>query len=336
MPATAQSLLDAHTRHLLQQLSGPGLQALLDDETSALWQWLAARPAAALTDEVRVRDFLLRNVLEQEPSPRLLAQIGTLASHALSSPLTQQVKLEELLNGREYDLVVDRLIALEKLRHELVHAALQNPAVTQLISDLVYNGVKNYLAENSGLAKKVPGMSSLMKVGKGVMERVGADDAIDGALRSYIKRNTRSTMEMCERLLTSALETPKLKTISRQFWQQIKSMPLSRLSRHVQADDVDDVVTIGNTLWNHFRQTGYARDLLGELVHVWFNEHGQEPLTQVLESLGLSEERLKEEVRQIGLPLVAELVASGHLEARLRAHLGRFYLSPEVSALLAS
>lgn len=335
MHATAQTLLDAHTRHVLKQLSGTALADLLDEESAGFWDWLAARPASTVINEVQVRDFLLRNVFEITPSERLLTQIGNIATRALKSPLNGQTKLEELLNAREYDLIVDRLIELEDVRREIVHAVMQNPAVTQLISDLVYNGVKNYLMEDGGLAKKVPGMSSLMKIGKGVMDRMGSlDAALENALKSYVKRNTRATMEMSERLVEKALETPKLKTVSRQFWQQIKSLPLDRATRHVKADDVDDVVVIGSTLWNHFRQTSYARELLNELVHAWFEQWGNDPAITALESIGLNKKRLQQEVRQVLTPIVAELETSGHLETRVKAHLQVFYASSEVTAVL--
>lgn len=334
MHATAKALLDAHTRHVVQQLTGPALAGVLDDETAVFWDWLAARPVSAIIDEVRVRDFLLRNVFEITPSERLLAQIGTLSARALTSPLNKQTRLEELLNAREYDLIVDRLIALEDVRREIVHAVMQNPSVTQLVSDLVYNGVKNYLMEDGGLAKKVPGMSSLMKMGKGMMERVGADDALEGALKSYVKRNTRATMEMSEKLVNHALETPKLKSVSRQFWQQIKSAPLDRVTRYVEADDVQDVVVIGSTVWNHFRQTSYARELLNELVHAWFEQWGGDPASTALESIGLDKARLQGEVKLLLTPLAAELEKGGHLEARVRLHLEVFYSSAAATAAL--
>ncbi|MDP2226528.1 MAG: hypothetical protein Q8J78_03515 [Moraxellaceae bacterium] len=334
MHPKANALLDAHTRHMLARLSSE-LDTLLADETAALCAWAGSRPVTAITDEVRVRDFLLRNVFDITPSDALLAQIGTLATKALQSPLNKTTKLEELLNVREYDLIVDRVIELEDLRRQIVRAVMQNPSVTQLISDLVYNGVKNYLMEDGGIAKKVPGMSSLMKMGKGMMERVGADDALEGALKSYVKRNTRATMELSERLVEKALETPKLKAVARQFWQQIKGEHLYRVTRFVGKDDVDDVITIGNTLWNHFRQTTYARELLNELVHAWFEQWGEQPIMQVLNDIGLSQERLVVEVQQIGQPLVADLISSGHLEARIRQHLEVFYSSPDAEAALA-
>jgi hypothetical protein len=334
MHASAQALLDAHTRHILSQLSGDSLTALLNEETASSWEWLATRPVTAIADEVRVRDFLLRNVFEITPTERLLSQIGRLVTRVLQSPLNKTTKLEELLNGREYDLIVDRLVELEDLRRELLHAAMQNPSVAQLISDLLYNGVKNYLSDDGGLAKKVPGMSSLMKMGKGVMASVGADEAVENAIRSYLKRNTRMIIEMSERVIAHSLETPKLKAISRQFWQNIKGMPLERATRYVKEDDVEDFVAIGATIWNHFRQTTYARELLNELVHAWFEKWGNEPAVSVLESLSLDQARLKNEVHSLLSPLVAELISSGHLELRLRHHLASFYGSSEVEALL--
>ena len=335
MHPKASALLDAHVRHTLSRLEGEALDALLAEETTALCQWAAGRPVTAITDEVRVRDFLLRNVYELTPSETLLAQIGTLATRALQSPLNKTTALEELLNVREYDLIVDRITELEDLRRQIVRAVLNNPSVVQLISDLVYNGVKNYLMEDGGLAKRVPGMSSLMKMGKGMMERVGADDALEGALKSYVKRNTRATMELSERLVERAMETPKLKAAARQFWQQVKGKKLHSLTQYVGKDDVEDVVTIGATIWNHFRQTGYARDLLGELVHTWFEHWGEQSILKVLEDIGLGEARLVVEVQKVGGPIVADLIASGHLEARLRAQLGVFYASPDVEAVLA-
>ena len=335
MHPTATALLEAHTRHMLNNLGGPGLGPLLDEETAALCTWLNTLPVSKVTDVVRVRDFLLRNVFEITPSETLLTQIGTLATVALTNPLNKTTALEELLNAREYDLIVDRVIALEELRRQIVHAVLQNPSVVQLISDLIYHGVKSYLVDENALTKKVPGMSSLMKMGKGMMERMGSlDAALENTLKSYIKRNTRATMDLAERLVQHAMETPKLKSVSREFWQQIKGEKLDRVTQYIKADDVDDVVRIGATLWNHFRTTPYARDTLNDLVHTWFERWGNQTVLQVLVDIGLTPERLQVEVRQFGEPLVAELIASGHLEARIRVHLETFYASPEATAAL--
>lgn len=337
MHATAQALLDAHTRHVMQQLTGEALDALVDEETSSFCDWLAARPVTALADADRVRDFLLRNVFDIEPNARLLEQIGTLATRALHSPLNAKTRVGDILDKREYDLIAQRLIAEEQLRHDLIHAIMQNHNVTHLISDLVYNGVKNYLAENSNIAKKVPGMSSLMKVGKGVMERMGSlDSALENTLKNYVRHNTRATMEMSERLVQQAMATPKLQEASRHIWQQLHNRHLNVGTKHVKAEQVQDVVTIGNALWNHFRQTPYARELLGELVQAWFEKWGDDPVLSVLETIGLDRQRLPDEVKQFLRPLVAELRDSGQLEARVRLHLQRFYESGEVAALLGA
>jgi hypothetical protein len=231
-------------------------------------------------------------------------------------------------------MIADRIIALEDVRTELVHAVMQNHEITHLISDIIYNGIKNYLAENSKLANKVPGVGSLLKVGKGMMEKMGTDSMVENALKNYVRHNTRATMEMSERLVLQALESHKLKATSQKIWQHVHAKHLDIATKHVSEKQVREVVEIGEALWNHFRQTKYAHALLGELVEAWFAKWGGEPALTVLETIGLDRQRLPGEVKLFLEPLLAELVTSGQLEARVRVHLEAFYGSKEVSGIL--
>lgn len=334
MHATAQALLEAHTRHIMQNLSGDALAALVAEEAAEACHWMASRSVTSLASPTLVRDFLLRNVYDITPSERLLETIGTLAARVFQSPLNTETRVDALLTKADFDYIAAQVIALEDARNDIISAILKNHEISHLISDIVYSGIKNYLAENSKIANKVPGMGSLLKVGKGVMERMGTDSMVEGALKNYIHQNTRSTMEMTERLVKQALESPKLTAHSRKLWDRAHTLHLSVATRHVREQDVREVVTIGSRLWNHFRQTGYARGLLNELVEAWFEDHGSESVMSVLESIGLDRERLPAEVQHFLQPLVAELVASGQLEKRVRVHLERFYGSAEVTKLL--
>lgn len=334
MHPTAQALLEAHTRHVLQQLSGDALVALVAEETAAACTWMAARPVRTLATPVMVRDFLLRNVYDLTPGEALLEQIGTLATRVFTSPLNTETRLDTILTQADFDHIAGELIALERVRNDLLHTIMQNHEITHLISDIVYSGIKNYLSENSKLAGKVPGVGSLLKVGKGMMERMGTDSMVEGALKNYIHSNTRATMEMTERLVKQAFESHKLKAHSQKLWKQVHALRLDVATRHVEEKHVRSVVEIGNRLWNHFRQTGYARGLLHELVEAWFETHGEDSLMTVLESIGLDPQRLPQEVQLFLQPLVAALIATGQLEARVRVHLERFYDSAEVGKLL--
>lgn len=334
MHATAQALLEAHTRHVMQQLSGDALKALAAEETAAACEWMASRPVKALATPEQVRDFLLRNVYDITPADALLEQIGMIATRVLASPLNAETRVDALLAKADFDYIAEQVISLEDARNDILHAIMKNHEITHLISDIVFNGVKNYLAENSKLANKVPGVGSLLKVGKGMMERMGTDSMVEGALKSYVHQNTRATMEMTERLIRQALESHKLKQHAQKLWQRVHTLRLDVATRHVEETHVREVVTIGSRLWNHFRQTGYARGLLHELVEAWYAAHGDDSLMTVLESIGLDRARLPQEVQLFAEPLVADLIASGHLEARVRLHLERFYASADVAKVL--
>lgn len=337
MHPTAAALLDAHTRHVLNQLSGERFALLVRDEIDSYCNWAATQPIDGIVNEVQVRDFLVRNLLDVDLSASLRGQIRSLVQRALQSPLNENTAVEELLNVRDYDLIVARLISLEDLRRDLVRAVLSNPTYSDFLSDLLYQGIKDYLLEENVLAKKVPGMSSLVKMGKGVIGKMGnLDNALENTLKSYIQRNIRATVDMSERLIERALEAPKLQAIARHYWSRIKTVKLSEATRYVGRDDVDDSADIVHAVWNHLRQTEYARQLSTELVHAWFEEYGQRPLLAVLDDLGLDRNRLALEAWQLLLPFVEAIRASGHLEARVRAHLEPFYQSDAVAAMLAT
>lgn len=338
MHPKAAALLDAHTRHVLDQLTGDKLVALVNQEAATYCAWLSTRSVDSLIDEVRVRDFIVRNVLSVEISDSLREQIRAMIKRGIRSPLNKETRLEHVLNVKEYDLIVEKLIALEDVRREVVHSALNNRIYSDFLSDLLYQNIKDYVLEENVIAKKVPGASSLLKLGKGMMDRVGGgiEHAMEQTLKSYIQRNIRRTIEMSENMIERALEAPKLRSVARQFWSRIKGMPLSDLTKYVKDGNVDDAADIINTVWNHIRQTSYARELTNELVHAWFEQYGKRSGMQVLEDIGLSQERLAEELRQILVPYVDAMRDSGFLEPRVRAYLLPFYESEAVATILAS
>lgn len=338
MHPKAAALLDAHTRHVMQQLTGDKLVELVNTEAATYCAWLSTRSVDSLLDEVRVRDFIVRNILSVELSDSLRDQIRTMVKRGIKSPLNKNTKIEDVLNVKEYDLIVEKLIALEDARRDIIHGVLNNQAYSDFLSDLLFQNMKDYLLEENPLAKKVPGVSSLLKMGKGVMDKVGSglEGAMEHTVKNYIKRNIRSTIEMSERMIENAMAAPKLRSVARQLWSRIKGRSLAEFTRYVHDQNVDDSADIINTLWNHLRQTTYARELTNELVHAWFAQWGKRSGMQVLEDIGLSQARVAEELRQILIPYVDAMRESGFLEPRVRAYLEPFYSSDAVVAILES
>lgn len=335
MHAKAQQLLEAHAKHILDQLTGENLHHHIDNETATFCGWLATRPVRSLVDEVTARDFIHRNILGATPSEEMRQQAREIIKKGLNSPSNQKVKIEHLLNGQEYDLIVERIISLEELRRSAIKEVLNNPAYNEFLSNLLYQNIKDYLLEDNIVAKKVPGMSSLMKVGKGVMGKMGnLESSMENTLKSYIQKNIRSTIDMSEQLILNALETPKLRSISRQFWSQFKGKPISDLTRHIKPDDVDASADIANTVWNHFRQTSYAKELTTELVHAWYEQWGDQPAMSLLKGLGYSPNRITIELKQVVVPYIDTMRESGFLELRIRAYLEPFYSSDFVADIL--
>lgn len=336
MHAKAAALLDAHVRHSLNQLTGPALASLVQSEIQTFFTQMGDRPVSQWVDEVTVRDFLLRNVFARELTPGLRGQLRHLLTQGLASPLHEGAQLETLLNVREVELIIDRALDLEELRREIVHAVLDSPVYSDVLSDLLYHSIKEYLLEENVLTKKVPGMSSLMKIGKGVVGRMGGlEETLEKTIKHYIKQNIRATVELSEQLIEKAFQGPKIREICRDAWGKIKTTQISDATRYIDIKDVEDAEDIANTIWNHVRQTEYAKQLLTEMVHIWFDANGDRPLTLLVQDLGYDADRLCAETLTTITPIAAILLESGYIEQRLRAHLESFYASAAVAEILA-
>lgn len=336
MHAKAGALLEAHVQYSLDQLSGEKFRETIKTEVTGFYSWVGERPVKTLLDEVRVRDFLLRNLLEKELTPGLRGQIRLLITRGLQSPLNADTRIEHLLNVNEFDAIIDKALQLEDLRRALVHELLSSPIFSEVLSDLLYHSIKGYLLEDGGISKKVPGMSSLVKLGKGVVGRMGGlEDTIESAIKQYTQKNIRRTVELSEGLIESVFRGPKIKQVAREFWGRIKLTRVGDITRYAAGDDVEDASQIVNTIWHHARQTDYTRQLLNELVHAWFENYGERPAAALLQDLGLTPEGLAGEIAEVITPFADIMRQTGYLEERVRAHLQPFYGSDAVATLLS-
>ncbi len=335
MHPLAQTLLDAHTRQLLQQLSTEQLQQTVPSEIDALVTALADHPLATLVDLEALKRLLRQQVLQQ-PATELLRQTSLdLARRLLALPLQGQTRAADLINSRHVESLIDRLLDLEDLRRDVVNAVLASPVYSDVLSDLLYNGIRDYLLEDNILTKKVPGMSSLMKLGKGMVNRMGGlEEGIERTIKQTIAKNLRASLELSEQLIEKACKGPRLRQALIEAWKKARDLNLDSFIAYIGERELIDAESILNTFWEDVRQTPYAAALLDAIVDALADSLGSLPLAQVLTRQALDVATIGREILACIEPALTQLRQSGHLEQRLRAHLSLFYASPEVAQLL--
>ncbi|PTQ91084.1 hypothetical protein [Agitococcus lubricus] len=335
MHATASALLAAHRDHLLSQLTGEQLNHTLSREVNAFLDWASQCPINKVVAVERLQQVALHYVLAQSPSAGLIEQILTIAKAAFRSPLNQTTYVHQLIEHKDFLAIVDKIASHEQLKKDIIHTAVGNPVYAKLLSDIVFHALSDYLVNENPLAKKVPGMSSLMKMGKGLMDSTGGNAAIESALRSYLHKNMQSIVDLSEKVLLRTLDAKQIHHVADQLWHKIKGSPLSVIQQYINDNDIEFATQEGVKLWNHFRQTAYAKSLLQELIGVWFNHFAHKDGVSLLADLQISRDDLVREINAFAEPVVAEMLASGFLAERIEAQLSEFYGSEAVSKLLA-
>ena len=332
MAVSAEHLLEAQVAFFLREFQGEALRRHLAIEAEAYCDLLRRISVRELLPADELVAWIERNVLAYEPTEGFRKQVVMLCEMGFNNPSHLQMPMRQLINRQIYDVMVERVVSRPGLRQEIIHTVLGSPTYHQLLSDLLYHSIADYLVKENPLARNVPGVSSLMKVGKGVMGRLGnMDTAIEQTLKHYLRQNIRSTAAFSEALIDKALSDTKLRELANDLWPRLEAYELGQATRHLELEGISYLAMV---FWNQIRQTDYMRQQVAYLVNGWYERIGGEPALHVLEDLGIPAEQIVREVVALGEPLMRAWVKSGHIEARLREHLGRFFADAGTVALL--
>lgn len=328
MHPKAAQLLEAHVRHILGELSGDALASTVSREANAFLDWLGERPVRSLVTAERVREIAQRHVLGKELSPDFLKQITDVAKQALDSEINRATYVHQLIEHRHYTRIIENIASRDQLRNDLIHAVVGNPTYGRLLSDVIYDALSDYMVQNP-ITKNVPGMSSLMKMGKGLVEGAGSS-----AIKGYLHKNIQTIVGRSEKTIINALDRKQIHAVAEYAWHTVKGEPLSRVRQYVKDHDVDQVGEIAAEIWEHLRKTAYIQGMVDTLIDGWFARNGERTALDLLADLNLAREDLVAEIATSAKVLVGEMAASGYLEGRLREQLTAFYGSEAVAALL--
>lgn len=328
MDKQLQALLDAHVAFEVRQWRGKTFDKHLDDEARALWRWLAELPLDQLADIGRTQDAARRLALDLPLSDALAETIAGMVRHLLRLQLNRDTTVSEVLDQAVFEEGVALVASLEQAHVSLIRGASQNPLYTALASELIYNGIRDYLFSDQALLKRVPGLSSLLNAGTDAVNRnaPGLEAQVEKRIRSYIETNLTRTLENSEEFLLEALTEERIRDLGDKLWDVLADRPLA-IDRAFTDDGIDALVAFGHRVWGQLRETEYVAALLDEGIAHFFALHGEDSVASLLERLGLTEDTLAGEATTILPPLVEVADETGYLEAFVRRRLEPFYQS---------
>ncbi len=328
MSGPARALYDAHLAFELGQWQGTTLDKRLAREIDTFWTWAIKTRLDALVDVDDVRGAAERLALDMRLPDTLAVLIGDIASQLIELDINRETRVQDVIDQSLFDDGVALFIELEDLRELLIKRVLDSPVYTALASDVLYQGIKDYIFSDSGAINSIPGVSSLIRGSTSAFNKrmPGLEAQVEKRVRAYIENNTVKTLARSEASLLESLDEARIRAIAAEIWGAIHDAKLS-VADVVNRDEVDTLTAFGLRVWRELRETEYVGRLVDEGVIAFFDNYGERPIAEVFEQVGVTRELLAQEAETLAPTVVEALRETGWLEAFIERRLAPFYES---------
>ncbi|MCD6584825.1 MAG: hypothetical protein J7K96_03585 [Desulfobacteraceae bacterium] len=337
MKNLTHQFLEAHIEHELNRFKDEAYKRTIEEEVTAFFEWVKKIKLKEVVTPKQIIGIIRRNVVELPVAGGVTELAGEMSQKVLASSQNKKNSLEDIFARKQYDDIIDKAVGLKTARNDLIHRLVTSSAYSQQISEVLFVGIKEYLLEENIIAKKVPGVSSLIKMGKFAVNKTmhSLEVAIENKVKSYIESNLESTVRRSEKSLINYFDETRIVDTGEELWESIAETKLSEYFSAIDDNDMEDFIVIGYDFWLHFRKTTYFKGIYTELVKYFFKKYGDKELDVILEDIGVTRKMVINELIEIVAPGIEKALSIGYLEERIRARLEDFYLSKKAAALIS-
>ncbi|MBK8674285.1 MAG: hypothetical protein IPN93_15300 [Bacteroidetes bacterium] len=323
-----KKILDAHVAFELQQWEGANLISGMNGEIDALWAHLTKKKVKDIVQKQTIMDALDRNLKEikltKEEKEYFIDLYGRFHKEALES----EYAVKDYLSKKNFDKIVKKVVALKDLRADLIKRAVNNPFYAEMISNTLYNGIKNFMNSEDGPASKITG-SSLFKIGSGLLGGAlsGIEDGIDKNVKKFLKSNLQKTLSQSESFMKEQLSDENIEKMASDAWDKLEDIEVSQMAKFISPKQATAFLPIIEDIWEELKKDGKVREIAEIAVDHFFEQNGDKKIPEFLQGLNIDREKIKVEASIIALPLIEKLKKEGFLEERIRTRLSKFYNS---------
>jgi hypothetical protein len=333
--AAAEALLDAHVRFVVDALDGAALKTIVEEEIDEAFvnmKKLRLGDVSTRTSVKATARAFVSNVELADRAGDVVVDIArTLQAHAVHDRTT----LGNVVPDDLFERGLDRVLAMKPLHEKLARTIISSPLYAAFASDLLYGGIKGYLAQ-SAVTLNIPGAQSVMKFGRAMLSKATPDleASIEEGLKKYIARVIEASAGSNVDFLLSDEALAMFRDSAGQVWERMKVLHIGDFREAIRAADVETFARIAFEGWLQLRRSRYFRTLLDAAVDRFFDLYEDEPLTKLLDDFGITREVLLAEILRHLPHAVGALKKKKMLEPLVRRRLRAFYQSGVVEKVL--
>lgn len=332
----AAALLDAHVEYVVDELTGTGLNAVIDEEVEAALAMAGKLTLGAVVTRKQIKDTARVFAAKIELGPGVPEMVGDIARKLFAHAIHDKTDIGALLTDQHFDELATQILELESLREKIIRGVVTSPLYADFASDLLYSGITGYLAQ-SNVTKNIPGASSMLKLGRAALSvaKPTLEASLEEGLRKYIAKAVQASTARSAEFLINHADAEALKDLALDTWDRIKEQPIGALREDVEARNVEELFVTGFEAWRHLRQQDWYAVMIDAGIDGFFDKYEDATLAALLEDLGVTRAHIVDEARRYAPSVIKVLKKKKLLEPIVRRRLGGFYASSRFEEVLA-
>lgn len=332
----ATALLEQHVKHELAALKGAKLRKYIAHEVDELFGYAERVTLSRACSAEQVMGVIRRLVVDMELDAGIPELAGEMAAEVLNAGVQSDTVLRDVLSRDQVTAFLEEALELKHHRERVISSIMSHPVYQELVANVVYQGLVNYLYEDNLITKSVPGVGSMMKFGKKMANKAvpGLDESFERRIKAWLSDSLPGLISRSEAFLHKALTDDELRDTVMAAWVTLEDRTIAELKEGLGDIQLQEFVVLGYEFWLSFRETEYFEGCCRAVVEHLFAKYGDRPLLELLQDVGVDQAMVMAEVDAFALPIMDVLREEGYLEGALRRRLSTFYKSAAVKKIL--
>ena len=340
MDKIAQQLLELHIQHELKKFSDEQFQIDLQLELKEFWQQLTNTKLYDVISPEQVIKWVQQNIIETDLHANVTKLVSKIVTDLCLATSHKENSLSTVITRDQVEAFIDKALTQKTLRQEIIRQGMSNDITHEVITELLYSGIANYLTESNVVvqkAQKVPGAKAMIKMSKSLMSK-GApklENKIETQIKKYISTALPDVIAQSENFIYDSITDAHIKEISMKIWDKMQDSTISNAFDYINTEDIQDYTQLIYQQFLSSRQSTYIKELVTTGINSFFKVYGNKNLDILCKDFSINTSRLEEGSLLFAPSILKILRNSDYLEQRIRARLENFYNSDSAQAIFS-
>lgn len=332
----SNQLLEAHVKYELDLFKGKNLKSQVSGAVNAVWSWMEKEKVNNILDKEKVVAYLERNVKNKKTPKEVKEYTTDLSLFLLKEAKKDETKLTEIIDKEFFDKVMEEISEQEELKNKLIEKAVGNPFYAEMITNTIYNAIKSFTSEE-GVAKKIPGASSFLKFGQGLINSAMPDleETIDRNVKKFINTNLQKFVSQSEKYVKDHLDEDRIQEFGEKAYKKMGKIEVKDIAKEIKDKDIKKGVKVSDDVLSNLKKLDFTKRVVELVIDHFVEYHKDYTIAQLLENMDMSKESITHEAYLAFEPIAESWLKHGTFEKWIRERLSGFYGSDDAKAVLS-